>query len=611
MRKGTKRVCALALGLVLATAPMTITACTTGGNNKDPLQDSYEVTYKLNYEGAGERKVEVATGANAVSWRPYREGYFVNGWYTDQACTQEFDFTKRIGKDITLYALWAKEAENHLVTFNGNSKSSVVTQSAVVKHGEKLEEKQFPEMTKKGFVLEGWYREPECQTKWDVETDTVTENTTLYANYVYDSTIERDENGKPIFNNVTVNVWLSGQCQGNEGVISSLAEKFNQEYEGKIHVNATSNLFSQGLFSLRFQQNPSRNTSTSYWPASDIYDMAGIEYDYADWYEDALGDSLVDGKLYSIPFAASVPYIVYNKNLMTKYNGDSPLPSNYAEFSALLKKVYEGESETNSAFKSFVTNNSWTYKEATSYAAFAQNGVEYYSFENGNYINNWEDDGLLQKATTAFERTYAMLSEGGANHGGFAGNSYNDSSVFSLVKNGNALMGIVNWYELTATNASSFGKTIDIMPLSGLFGDADSEFKDRIPVHTLGMAFCNYETVLTNTEIAAAAVFADYVSKNSIGVVGNCWYPMRKSVVESNEFQKPKSTSSLKAPLDIMKKVGDPSNFYTLTGHVNGKNIFNSLVAEQYILPFIAGDGKDADKVAKELMLMLLGEITR
>ncbi len=37
---------------------------------------------------------------------PTREGYVFNGWFTDQACTQAFDFTTPISGDITLWAKW-------------------------------------------------------------------------------------------------------------------------------------------------------------------------------------------------------------------------------------------------------------------------------------------------------------------------------------------------------------------------------------------------------------------------------------------------------------------------------------------------------------------------
>ena len=38
---------------------------------------------------------------------PTREGYTFEGWYTDKECTEEYDFSTKVTKSITLYAKWA------------------------------------------------------------------------------------------------------------------------------------------------------------------------------------------------------------------------------------------------------------------------------------------------------------------------------------------------------------------------------------------------------------------------------------------------------------------------------------------------------------------------
>ena len=37
---------------------------------------------------------------------PAEAGYTWNGWYTDEECTQAFDWSQGLKKDITLYAGW-------------------------------------------------------------------------------------------------------------------------------------------------------------------------------------------------------------------------------------------------------------------------------------------------------------------------------------------------------------------------------------------------------------------------------------------------------------------------------------------------------------------------
>ena len=43
---------------------------------------------------------------------PTREGYTFAGWYTDEACTEAYDFSAAVVADMTLYAKWTKNAIN-------------------------------------------------------------------------------------------------------------------------------------------------------------------------------------------------------------------------------------------------------------------------------------------------------------------------------------------------------------------------------------------------------------------------------------------------------------------------------------------------------------------
>ncbi len=75
-----------------------------------------KVEFKLNYEkngvDAGDFNViKVATGETVQTemdtyGNPFRVGYRFGGWYTDKACTKEFDASKSIDKNTTVYAKW-------------------------------------------------------------------------------------------------------------------------------------------------------------------------------------------------------------------------------------------------------------------------------------------------------------------------------------------------------------------------------------------------------------------------------------------------------------------------------------------------------------------------
>ena len=63
-----------------------------------------------------------ASGSVTKPADPAREGYTFAGWYTDEACTEAYDFSAAVTADMTLYAKWTKNAVNP--GGNGGSGSS-------------------------------------------------------------------------------------------------------------------------------------------------------------------------------------------------------------------------------------------------------------------------------------------------------------------------------------------------------------------------------------------------------------------------------------------------------------------------------------------------------
>lgn len=585
---------------VMLMVPMLLTACSADS-------EEYHVVYDLNYEDAGSRTVSVQAGRNAISWRPYRDGYDMEGWYKDKACKRPFDFSKKIGKDVVLYANWVKDPENYQVVFNGNYAGADTPEEINVPEGTKLSETDAPENSRLGFALTGWYTDEECTDPWDFENDVVYENTVLYAGYEYDNSVARNEQGKPIFDNVTINVWCGTQHY-TKGIFDQITAEFNEEYEGKIKVNYTNDLFSQDLFSLRFMQTPSKNsTNNAYYVASDIYDLAGLDSSSSLWYENAISDSYDDGKLYSIPIIASVPYLIYNKPLMYKYNGQEAVPSQYSEFTALFEKVYAGESQTKSNFHTILSKKDWTFEEATSCAAFVQNGAEYYTYEDGAYVSKWYDEEVLSRAVTGLENLYAMFGKNGKLHGAFTDVSeYTDDTVIHAVSNGDAFMGIVN-LGVSTVNLVKYEDNIGIMPLGGLFSD-DEANRYKVPVHTFSLSFYKAGAV-SNTELAASAVFADYVSKNSWRFASSGYWPLRRSVVEGEDFNNNPS-ASFAADVELIQRTGYPEDFVTLSGNKNEKTIISTDASHDFIMPFLK---EENDSAAKEAAIrfrnLMLGDL--
>lgn len=70
---------------------------------------------KVSFETGEGSKVDFQTTADGKLVKPAdptREGYTFGGWYTDEACTEAYDFSTPVTADLTLYAKWTKNATN-------------------------------------------------------------------------------------------------------------------------------------------------------------------------------------------------------------------------------------------------------------------------------------------------------------------------------------------------------------------------------------------------------------------------------------------------------------------------------------------------------------------
>ena len=602
MKTFWKRIVSVLLCLSLAAAPILMTACSNdkpGGETKS----EYTVIYDLNYEDSTPRTVTVSAGTRATNWKPSRSGYDFLAWYTEPECTTKFDFSQYINADTHIYAKWEKQAAQYTVTFDFNYSGKGEPAVVKVTENEKIAEQYLPKSPRLGMEISGWFEDAECTLAWNMDRDVVTEDITLYAAYETDASIPRNNDGSIKYENVVVNFWL-GSSFGYDTYLRTLVTRFNNENTGKIKVNFVTGQLTQDTTSLRMQQMPGANAgNNTYYSVEEVYDFAGIEYSRSDYFEQASRDSFVNGKMYSVPLIMGAPFFVYNKTLMQEYAENGALPTNYSELSALLTKAYNGEIGSNPSFKTALTNRSWTFKEAPSYAAFIQNGADYYVYENGAYVNKWNDSAVFDSAVTAMQNLFDLFGEGGALHGSSAGfdSEYTDNNAVTQVKNGNALLGLVNIAASITALSSDIG-SLGILPLSGLFTDSEGAQAQQIPVHTVGLQFYKAKNV-SLVELAAAAEFADFVSRNSAGFGQTGWYPMRKTVAESADF-----AQSSNAIVKIVLQTGDPENFRSLDGYLNGKSILNTTAAENYIVPVLEGSA-EVGKAVEDLMAAINGQL--
>ena len=104
------------------------------------------------------------------------EGYTFIGWYADENRTIEFDFTKPITSNTTVYAKWtAKDYEVRFITEHGKTPTSQnVKYNGTAKDPGKL--------SAEGYTFIGWYTDHTCTTEFDFRTP-ITGDTKVYAKW--------------------------------------------------------------------------------------------------------------------------------------------------------------------------------------------------------------------------------------------------------------------------------------------------------------------------------------------------------------------------------------------------------------------------------------------
>ena len=129
------------------------------------------------------------------------EGYTFDGWYADEKHTTEFDFTKPITGNTTVYAKWtAKDYEVRFITEHGDAPASqnVKYNGTATNPGE---------LTEDGYTFIGWYTDDTYDTEFDF-TQPITGNTTVYAKWTandYEVSFVTEHGDPPTSQNVKYN----------------------------------------------------------------------------------------------------------------------------------------------------------------------------------------------------------------------------------------------------------------------------------------------------------------------------------------------------------------------------------------------------------------------
>lgn len=152
---------------------------------------TWTVSFDVGSHGTAPTAQTVENGAKATKPAdPTAEDYSFQGWYTDTRYTMEYDFSKEVTEDTTVYAKWVKKP---IVSFNKNGHGTAPASQTVELNGKAVKP---ADPTAEGYVFRGWYTTAECTTEFDFNTP-ITADTTLYAKWdeIYTVTFNVGDHG--------------------------------------------------------------------------------------------------------------------------------------------------------------------------------------------------------------------------------------------------------------------------------------------------------------------------------------------------------------------------------------------------------------------------------
>ncbi len=145
------------------------------------LIETKSVTFNANGHGTAPANQTVEDGKTATKpTDPTATGYTFGGWYTDSACTTEYNFTTPVTADITLYAKWT--AKTPTVSFDANGGSTPTPANKTVTYDGTYGD--LATTTRTGYTFAGWFTTKTGTTQVTSATKVTNENDhILYAHW--------------------------------------------------------------------------------------------------------------------------------------------------------------------------------------------------------------------------------------------------------------------------------------------------------------------------------------------------------------------------------------------------------------------------------------------
>lgn len=151
------------------------TVYVAGGYGVREVSGGYQVgkpvTVTFINEGTTVKTENIFAGDKVTAPSVSKEGYVLVSWVDETGAA--VDLSQPVASDLTLTAQWA--IKTYTVTYAVDG----VEQEETVSHGAKIT--YVPE--KEGYAFAGWYLDETMTESWDMETDVVTSDITLYAKW--------------------------------------------------------------------------------------------------------------------------------------------------------------------------------------------------------------------------------------------------------------------------------------------------------------------------------------------------------------------------------------------------------------------------------------------
>lgn len=145
------------------------------------IKEKYVVSFDTNYGSYTEPQVVIEGAKLSRPNDPTRENYAFIGWYDNKSLEgNEFDFSKPISSNLTLYALWGHSIS--YIDFDGTEYLS-----SILKLEEKTTKPNDP--TREGFSFYAWYLNKNYQGGEFTFGNTLESNITLYSRYAHSATL--------------------------------------------------------------------------------------------------------------------------------------------------------------------------------------------------------------------------------------------------------------------------------------------------------------------------------------------------------------------------------------------------------------------------------------